>query len=244
MSTLLLRLAAPLQSWGVDSIFEMRTTDRAPSKSGVIGLCAAAMGIPRNDEHEIKRLIDLKFGVRIDKPGYLLKDFHMAHKETFWDGDDRSKINKAITKSKKDRSAYVTTRHYLSDAAFLVGLEGSDEYLQIINNAIHAPVYPLYLGRRSCPPEGQVSLGVKPYSLLESLKRQKPVTDLVLFNENNKPRIVIDAEGGFYTKRDLPASFSIESRQYGYRFINEVEFDVKIEKPIMHDAMVELEKML
>ncbi len=44
MATLLLRLAAPLQAWGADSKFETRKTNREPTKSGVIGLLAAALG--------------------------------------------------------------------------------------------------------------------------------------------------------------------------------------------------------
>ena len=43
MATLLLRLAAPLQAWGADSKFETRKTNREPTKSGVIGLLAAAL---------------------------------------------------------------------------------------------------------------------------------------------------------------------------------------------------------
>ena len=46
MATLLLRLAAPLQAWGADSKFETRKTNREPTKSGVIGLLAAALGLP------------------------------------------------------------------------------------------------------------------------------------------------------------------------------------------------------
>lgn len=49
MATLLLRLAAPLQSWGADSKFETRKTNREPTKSGVIGLLAAALGLRRDD---------------------------------------------------------------------------------------------------------------------------------------------------------------------------------------------------
>lgn len=49
MATLLLRLAAPLQSWGSDSKFETRKTDREPTKSGVVGLLAAALGLRRDD---------------------------------------------------------------------------------------------------------------------------------------------------------------------------------------------------
>ena len=49
MATLLLRLAAPLQSWGMDSKFETRKTNREPTKSGVVGLLAAALGIRRDE---------------------------------------------------------------------------------------------------------------------------------------------------------------------------------------------------
>ena len=47
MATLLLRLAAPLQAWGADSKFETRKTGREPTKSGVVGLLAAALGLRR-----------------------------------------------------------------------------------------------------------------------------------------------------------------------------------------------------
>lgn len=60
MSTLLLRLAGPVQSWGIDSKFEVRRTENAPSKSGVTGLLAAALGIQRNED--ISSLNQLRLG--------------------------------------------------------------------------------------------------------------------------------------------------------------------------------------
>ena len=47
MSVLLLRLAGPLQAWGSAARFVRRTTEIAPTKSGVLGLLAAAEGRPR-----------------------------------------------------------------------------------------------------------------------------------------------------------------------------------------------------
>ncbi|MCL2121650.1 MAG: type I-E CRISPR-associated protein Cas5/CasD, partial [Clostridiales bacterium] len=95
MSTLLLRIAAPLQSWGVDSKFDRRNTGRTPSKSGVIGLCAAALGYSRSDEDKLARLASLRLGIRIDQPGTLLRDLQTAHEESYWDPDDRRKVNRA-----------------------------------------------------------------------------------------------------------------------------------------------------
>lgn len=78
MAVLLLRLAAPLQSWGADSKFETRRTNREPTKSGVIGMLAAAVGLRRDRTAELETLNKLRFGVRIDREGELLVDFHMA----------------------------------------------------------------------------------------------------------------------------------------------------------------------
>ena len=134
MATLLLRLAAPLQAWGADSKFETRKTAREPTKSGVIGLLAAALGLRRDETEPLTRLAQLRFGVRVEREGQLLVDFHMARNE------------------EKDRS-YVTYRHYLEDAVFLVGLESEDTaLLQELAEALTHPVFPLYLGRRACPP--------------------------------------------------------------------------------------------
>ena len=147
MATLLLRLAAPLQSWGSDSKFETRKTDREPTKSGVVGLLAAALGLRRDDTEGLARLNGLRFAVRADQEGSLLVDFHTA---------------------KSRDTSYVTYRHYLQDAVFLAGLESGDEaLLRELEAALRHPVYPLYLGRRSCPPTLPLCLGIRQGSLLE-----------------------------------------------------------------------------
>ena len=65
MATLLLRLAAPLQSWGTDSKFEVRKTGREPTKSGVVGLLATARGIGREEPERLEPLRRLRFAVRV-----------------------------------------------------------------------------------------------------------------------------------------------------------------------------------
>ena len=76
MYTLLLRLSGPLQSWGADSLYDNRNTDYYPTKSGVIGLIAAALGLKREDS--LEKLNTLKFGVRIDCQGEYMKDFQIT----------------------------------------------------------------------------------------------------------------------------------------------------------------------
>ena len=228
MATLLLRLAAPLQSWGADSKFETRKTNREPTKSGVIGLLAAALGLRRDDAAGLARLNGLHFAVRADREGSLLVDFHTANRE-----EDR----------KKGKAPYVTYRHYLQDAVFLVGLESEDTaLLQELETALKHPVYPLYLGRRSCPPTLPLCLGIRQGSLLDVLRTEpmqgrKP--------ETGKLRIVADADPAdpaAVPRQDLPMSFSPVHRQYGFRPVREWRLDwPEMPEPTEHDPMAELQ---
>src|SRR5690606_19400754 len=85
-STIVLRLAGPLTSWGSASQFNRRDTDNEPTKSAVIGLLAAADG--RRREDSIEDLLELRFGVRVDQSGSLLRDYHTV--SDFRGGDLRS----------------------------------------------------------------------------------------------------------------------------------------------------------
>ena len=212
MSTLLLRLAGPMQSWGTDSKFDVRRTQREPSKSGVVGLVAAAMGIRRDEKEALKPIAALRFGVRVDREGVMMRDYHTA---------------------KSMKSAYVTNRYYLADAVFVAGLESDDiEFLEKIAQALQTPAFPLYLGRRSCPPAGRVFLEISEKSLEEALKEKAPA---------EATRIVLDAEpdeaGGIV--HDVPVSFDPTRREYAYRRVREKFLHANEE--IDHDPMAELE---
>jgi len=248
MSTLLMRLAAPLQSWGVESKFERRLTGRTPSKSGVIGMCAAALGYKRWDVEKLQQLISLRFGVRVDRAGALLKDFHMAHEESFWDLSDRSKVNRS-----KNSSSFLTNRYYLADAAFLVGLEGKDEVLMDVDEALRYPMFPLYLGRRSCPPEGKVSLGVY-QETLEVILESHPTIDFMNTYQRVKSggqRVVIDVNDNqekkqskhSYLLRDLPVSYDPVQRKHDYRSV--YEYSILTATSIGdHDALAAAEEVV
>ena len=132
MTVLLIRLAAPMQSWGTRSRFVHRHTEIAPTKSGVIGMLAAARGMRRTDP--LTDLLHLGFGVRIDQPGQIIRDFQVA----------RTLDGKT--------SMPLTYRHYLADAVFLAAVTGERTLLQGLDQALSHPHFPIFLGRRSCPP--------------------------------------------------------------------------------------------
>lgn len=205
MSTLLLRLAAPMQSWGTGSKFNNRMTNREPTRSGIIGMVACAMGIGRNDS--LGELDELHFGVRIDQPGEMDKDFQMVHPEEGTKGNP-----------------WLTQRYYLNDAVFLAALEGSDDLLARIEEALHHPAFPIFLGRMACPPAGELCLGIRRMSFMEALRQEKWQASTwyqkkMRFHRPESLEIVRDAVEGEegYTVRDVPESFSRECRMYSWR---------------------------
>ncbi len=159
MSTLLLRLAGPLQSWGVQSRFTKRDTSLEPSKSGVIGLLCAALGRGRHED--LADLTALKMGVRVDRQGLLKMDFHTAG-GTHHRGDKYG-----VAKADGSKPDTVTSRrYYLADADFLVGLEGEDDgLLRRLDSALLRPHWPLCLGRKAFVPGCPVHIHYPPPEL-------------------------------------------------------------------------------
>jgi len=154
MSVLVLRLAAPLQSWGTQSRFSVRDTAREPSKSGVIGLIAAALGRPR--DADVSDLMSLRMSVRIDRDGTLQRDYHTAGGGKRPDGTDYG-----VAKANRGKGKPVVShRYYLADADFRVALEGdNDALVESIATAFERPKWPLYLGRKSFVPTQPICQG-------------------------------------------------------------------------------------
>ncbi len=205
MTVLLLRLAAPLQAWGTASRFVRRETRHEPTKSGVLGLLASAQGRRRTDP--VEDLAGTSFGVRVDQPGRILRDFQTARS---LDGS---------------RVMPLSYRFYLSDAIFLAGIQGPAELLDGLDTALHDPVFPLYLGRRCCPPSGQVSLGLHDGDLQPVLqefewqastwwrRQQGTIVHLPIIRDAAGPN-----EQGELV-RDRPVSFAPERREYDWRVV-------------------------
>ncbi|MHC1771726.1 MAG: type I-E CRISPR-associated protein Cas5/CasD [Flexilinea sp.] len=138
MNTILMRFVGPMQSWGIESNFTVRDSGLEPSKSGVIGIVCAALGRPR--DASVDDLTCLRMGVRVDREGMLRSDYQISQ-------------NVLDSSGSSHKSAVTSTRYYLADAAFLVGLEGNDiDLLEQIQHALQYPRWGLFLGRKAFPP--------------------------------------------------------------------------------------------
>ncbi|MBI4802849.1 MAG: type I-E CRISPR-associated protein Cas5/CasD [Elusimicrobia bacterium] len=216
MSTLLLRLAGPMQSWGTTSRFDQRDTGKEPSKSGVIGLLAAAMGIDQENWTDLKPLTNLAMGVRHDRPGFPKYDYQTAGCAM---ADSIIKANGELSTA----GGVVSRRFYLADAVFLAGLESQDESLLVrADAALRNPKWQLSLGRKSYVPSEPVWLenGIQDAPLLEVLSKwpwlaverkweKRPEKLLVSFESN---------DGSGTLKMDQPLA-SFAARRFGARFV-------------------------
>ncbi|MCD0442837.1 type I-E CRISPR-associated protein Cas5/CasD [Glycomyces sp. A-F 0318] len=241
VSVLLLRLAGPLQSWGDRPAIDTRMTGRAPTKSGVIGLLGAALGLERGADLEPLR--ELRMGVRVDRRGKLLRDFHTASNYE-WTGPKRlqpknlpkSEVNASGIQQLRTGKAPMTTvrtwRYYLQDASFLVGLEGGREFLGRLDEAVRRPWFPLSLGRRSCPPAGRISLGVREGESLVAVLREEPWaprtrSERAAGDEIELEFVWEDEEGGEVV-RDVPVSFASTERAWRERVVTRDSLPVKV----------------
>jgi len=199
VATLLLRLQGPLQSWGTRSRFDHRDTWPYPTKSGVVGLLAAALG--RDRREDISDLAALRMGVRVDRKGVLRVDYQTAQN-----------VLAADLKAKRDVQSW---RYFLSDAAFLVGLEGDGGFLRELHSALKRPRFSLYLGRKGYVPSPPPYLpdGFLEAPLVEALKaypylgRGRAQGELLLVLEAGEGRLVYDQPAGPFSERRFAARY-------------------------------------
>jgi CRISPR system Cascade subunit CasD len=224
-----------MQAWGTQSRFSVRDTGLEPSKSGIIGLLCAALGKPRDESLALPRpglptlaeLSGLTMAVRVDRPGTMMKDYHTAQ----WVVKASVPPGKKITKSDL-KECEPSTRYYLADADFLVGLEGPLDLLRQLDVALADPVWPLYLGRKSFVPSVPVRVpaGLLPDGHLPDGLKTRPWCwrtrrDMPKENEPLKIRIVMELgpnEDG-EVRNDIPLDFVSPRRHFTVRRVRDVE---------------------
>lgn len=233
MPTLLLRLAGPMQSWGTTSRFDQRDTGKEPSKSGVIGLLAAALGIDREVwDEDLRSLAALAMAVRHDRPGVLKYDYQTAGQGTDDivgpDGEIQQRSRIILASGKHPSGAHLgdgvqSWRYYLADAVFLVGLEGPDRsLLERAHAALQNPVWPLALGRKSYVPAESVWLadGLVDALLLPALAA-RPWLATPRCGETMPAQLLVSLEsqdGSGALRMDQPLS-SFAERRFGARHV-------------------------
>jgi len=218
MSTLLLRFEGPLQSWGSVTRGRVRQTYLHPSKSGVIGLLANALG--RKFDADVSDLAALRMGLRLERRGTLLTDYSSVQ-------------NVARANNKAPKPSHEQFKMYLADASFLVGLEGSRDLLESIQAAAEQPSRLLFLGRKACLLSAPLVL---PNGLVDD-GLENALTGYPWFQKVEKPETVliqIEDPTGSLVVEDVPLG-AFDQRRFGSRRVKWISSTVRSITEIFSD---------
>ena len=166
---LIFRIYGMMASWGDIAIRDFRPSFDHPSKSAIMGMVAAAIGIRRDEEERLSELAaGYLMAVRIETTGILMRDFHTAQVPPLKkiDGNEIVFPTRKAELSVPIDKAIISERDYRCDAVYSVCLwcrTASPPYpLTILKGHLEKPTFNLYLGRKSCPP----SLPLEPQVVL------------------------------------------------------------------------------
>ena len=155
MDFLLFRLYGALASWGEIAVGETRHSASYPSKSAIIGLVGAALGVKRSHSVKQQQLQDgYHLAVEVYSGGNLLRDYQTTQvPDSVGKFSYRTRRDELVL-GKPRLGTILSTREYRTDAMALVAvkaLPGAPFSLDEIKKHLLKPKFHLYLGRKSCP---------------------------------------------------------------------------------------------
>ena len=162
---LILRLDAPLMSFGGVAIDQHRPTDAWPHTSLLTGLIGNALGYRRTERDALQTLQDrLVFACRADREGERMRDFQTVTFEPNEEGwTTRGKPEGREDANKVKARTHVRYRDYWADRIVTVALRlepaGEEPGLDQIAQALTTPARPLFIGRKTCLPAAPLLVG-------------------------------------------------------------------------------------
>ena len=153
---LIFHLYGPMAAWGDIAIGETRPSYSYPSKSAIMGLIAAALGISREQEQKLLDLNqDYGFAVRVEAWGEAIHDYHTSQVPS------QAALKKVPHATRRDEllitelNTILSTRTYYGDAIYTIALwkaaQNPGYSLKQTAQALRQPTFALYLGRKACP---------------------------------------------------------------------------------------------
>lgn len=153
---LLFQLYGPWCAWGEVAVGEVRPSETRPTRSALLGLLAAALGIRREEQARLDALAAaLRFAVVVDAPGVPEVDYHTVQTSAPRRGRVFRSRPDQLALPRHELETILSQRHYRADALYRVAVSrtegGAAPSLDELATALRRPAFPLFLGRKSCP---------------------------------------------------------------------------------------------
>jgi CRISPR system Cascade subunit CasD len=184
VEALILRLDAPLMSFGAVIVDNIGVTGALPGRSMLTGLLGNALGYRHGDDTKLQDLQDrIQYAVRCDRSGQTLVDFQtvdlsMSHMEEGWTTRGHSESRDGGPSAK---GTHIRYRHFLADAVYTIALTldppESDPTVATLATALDRPARPLFIGRKACLPSVPILTALKTGSDLRAILRDAPHPD-------------------------------------------------------------------
>jgi CRISPR system Cascade subunit CasD len=178
MKVLVLRLDAPIVSFGAPMVDQNGVVQAFPTLSLLTGMLANALGWNHHDTNKLTSLQSrLRFAARIDRRGEALVDYQIADlgqpwmiaKNAGW--TTRGAI--AERGGASGEGLHIRYRHYRADSLHTVTLTLVGEESPTVDEAARAltePARPLFIGRKCCIPASRLLLAtIEASSLVAAL---------------------------------------------------------------------------
>jgi CRISPR system Cascade subunit CasD len=166
MDALILRLDAPLMSFGGVMVDHHNVTDRFPGLSLFAGLLANAQGWSHGDGEKIGALQDrLIVATRWDIEPEAIVDYHtvdLGQPKMVNAGWTTRGVPEHRDGGEAKKGTHIRLRHYLANGVLTAILALTDDTapdLATLENALIRPMRPLFLGRKTCLPSAPIFLG-------------------------------------------------------------------------------------
>lgn len=202
--------------------WSVRDTASEPTKSGIVGLLACALGI--NTDEDLQALCgNLHVGVRCDRQGTLLEDYH-----TICGGVMSSQGKVKKNANTHEPETVISKRYYLCDASFLVAVRAEPDLISRLEHGLQNPVWPIYLGRRSCPPSYPVFLDTGDYPSLESALESWPFYQKEPTENVRLVRAVVETQPGLGVRRRNQILSRVQ-RTFTQGYTRDISLRVKVQ---------------
>jgi CRISPR system Cascade subunit CasD len=204
---LIFQLYGPMAAWGEIAVGETRRSSAHPSKSAILGLLGASMGIDRQEEKTHAAMAGGYYvAIKVLSMGSLLVDYHTVQVPP-----EKKKI---VYHTRREELAadklgtLLSSREYRCDATYVVAIsithEGAPFSLEELADALSKPIFTVYMGRKACPLAQPLAPEIiKDQTLKAALDSRKHFTQEMAWIIRNQPAL-------YYWEADPDGSLSIE----------------------------------
>lgn len=138
LKTLILKTEG-MSAYGLQTFDVHRKINHFPTRSAVMGILGAALGITRTRHHELNDLSNkIKIAVQVNHSGEKIMDYHTVQ-------------NFRSPQGKVQKGTKPTYREYWCDSAHSFAITANENLIFQLAEKVKSPEFNIFQGRKSCP---------------------------------------------------------------------------------------------